>query len=459
MVDNKIIEEYYATRSANARGAACYVPFSHMFFSFNGAVHNCCFSGKQSYLGRWPENSIREIWFGGSFERLRKAIQLNDFTLGCESCGQRIMERDFENVGAKSYDHYADSAKLNRTGFPEVMEFELDNDCNLECVMCDGRFSSSIRRNREKLPSFSSPYNYEFVKQLEEFIPHLRKALFYGGEPFMVKIYFDMWATMLELNPQIEIRVQTNGTFLNQRIKAILEQGRFHINVSLDAVDKRVFEEIRVNSNFERVIGNTQYFMDYCKYKGTDFTISPSPIIQSWQEVPKLLNWANKKMVYVVYNIVSFPKSLSLRSLPSIELKRIYEELDREHIIPENPLEETNLRNYKNYISHIRHLFLQAVEQEQKQSNLSVLSDAESFFERMSKYVRAKFEPGEWAGAEEVINTEVTKILNEAELNGSYHRVVQELKKTEPEMIIKTFPHKIEFEKVKVVMSELQSSC
>jgi MoaA/NifB/PqqE/SkfB family radical SAM enzyme len=72
---------------------------------------------------------------------------------------------------------------------PKVMEFELSNECNLECVMCNGSFSSSIRKNREKLPPIISPYNDDFVNELDAFIPHLTDAKFLGGEPFMIEIY------------------------------------------------------------------------------------------------------------------------------------------------------------------------------------------------------------------------------------------------------------------------------
>ena len=44
-----------------------------------------------------------------------------------------------------------DSPKLNSSKYPSVLEFELINTCNLECVMCTGEYSSLIRAKREKL--------------------------------------------------------------------------------------------------------------------------------------------------------------------------------------------------------------------------------------------------------------------------------------------------------------------
>jgi MoaA/NifB/PqqE/SkfB family radical SAM enzyme len=48
--------------------------------------------------------------------------------------------------------------------YPSMLELELNNTCNLECVMCIGELSSSIRKNREKLPAIRSPYDEAFVE-------------------------------------------------------------------------------------------------------------------------------------------------------------------------------------------------------------------------------------------------------------------------------------------------------
>jgi MoaA/NifB/PqqE/SkfB family radical SAM enzyme len=89
--------------------------------------------------------------------------------------------------------HYFRNKLTGHINYPRVMEFELSNECNLECVMCNGYFSSSIRKNREKLPASVSPYNDQFVDELDQFIPHLTDAKFLGGEPFMIDIYLKIW--------------------------------------------------------------------------------------------------------------------------------------------------------------------------------------------------------------------------------------------------------------------------
>ena len=88
--------------------------------------------------------------------------------------------------------------------------------------MCDGWSSSLLLKKKCRLPQFPNPYDDDFITQLEEFIPHLEQAFFVGGEPFMIEIYFKIWEKIVETNPSCMISVQTNGTILNQKVKALL---------------------------------------------------------------------------------------------------------------------------------------------------------------------------------------------------------------------------------------------
>jgi hypothetical protein len=89
------IQEYNKTRIGAPHKTFCYIPSKHMFFSFNGVVQNCCYSGKQSYLGKWPDQKVREIWFGDAANRLREAMDANDFSLGCTPCLQAFLDGQY----------------------------------------------------------------------------------------------------------------------------------------------------------------------------------------------------------------------------------------------------------------------------------------------------------------------------------------------------------------------------
>lgn len=338
ILDGDIIKAYNLSRVTANNRLVCHAPFTNLNFEQTGEVRACCYNFK-NILGKWPQQSIREIWQGAQLNNLRKYINNNNFGGGCLECGRMIAAGNHQGVRARYYDEFADGFIKDKakgivskfTGgivYPKVIEFELSNTCNLECVMCNGSFSSSIRKNREKLPAIVSPYNDKFVDELEEFIPHLTDAKFLGGEPFMIDIYLKIWERMLKLNPGIRIHITTNGTFLNSRIKDLLEGLNAGIILSIDSVNKVTYEKIRVNGSFEKVMDNLEYFIDYTKRKKTFLSIASCPITYNWREMPELLQFCLQKNIILYFNAVFTPESLSLREQTADYLAEVVGYLD-----------------------------------------------------------------------------------------------------------------------------------
>lgn len=325
-LSQKVLKEYASSRSGTYKSIVCHAPFVSLNFEQNGNVRACCYNFKH-ILGTWPQNSIKDIWHGGKSEELRDYIKNNELGGGCHECGSMIQSGNHAGVRARFYDEYAPSGissavkylRHNITGgigYPKVMEFELSNRCNLECVMCNGYFSSSIRKNREKLPPLESPYNDSFVDELDEFIPHLTDAKFLGGEPFMIDIYLKIWERIRELNPNMRIHITTNGTFLTDRVKKLLEGLRAGIILSTDSVNRETYNKIRINGQFDKVMGHMEYFREYAKRKNTFISMAVCPILYNWQELPEMLEFCLEKNISLYFNAVFTPVELSLREQP-----------------------------------------------------------------------------------------------------------------------------------------------
>lgn len=336
----KVLEQYVATRSGTYKLVVCHAPFVNLNFEQNGNVRACCYNTKD-ILGTWPQQSISEIWASERAHQLRKHILENDLGGGCTECGNMIVAGNHQGVRAKYFDEYAPNNLLSRfhylrnklsqhVNYPRVMEFELSNECNLECVMCNGYFSSSIRKNREKLPPIVSPYNDRFVDELDEFIPHLTDAKFLGGEPFMIEIYLKIWERILMLNPSVRIHITTNGTFLNNRIKDLLEGLRAGIILSIDSVNEKTYNKIRINGNFKKVMENMEYLLDYTKRKRTFISMAACPIIYNWKELPHMLSFCLERNIALYFNAVFTPEELSLKEQPIEFLQEVIAHLENQ---------------------------------------------------------------------------------------------------------------------------------
>ncbi|HXH18192.1 MAG TPA: radical SAM protein [Chitinophagales bacterium] len=358
MIEPALLNDYNNSRihpagfnsSLKAYDKFCYAPFSSLYFAHEGRVLACC-ENRTHVLGTYPQNSICEIWNGAAAVELRQYISEFNLAHGCKGCDFDLKSRNFGGIKSRSFD----VARLHQRDmrYPGMMEFELENTCNLECVMCNGIFSSSIRRNREQLPPIPSPYDDEFVRQLEEFIPHLALANFFGGEPFLVEIYLKIWEKMAKLNPGMNVWVTTNGTILNNRIVQLLNRIRFNLTISIDSIEKETYEKIRVNSNFERVMENFKRFLRYTKTINSDFTVNTCPMTVNWRGLPEIVKWGNSEGFVVNIIPVRHPEELSLGSLSYNELSRIIDFYTSAEITSSDIYSERNKKNFESYIRFV----------------------------------------------------------------------------------------------------------
>jgi MoaA/NifB/PqqE/SkfB family radical SAM enzyme len=308
---------YQKNRHTGPEPKICHAPLRSIYFGFNGLSIPCCFNRNYVY-GTLPAQSVDEIIKSPLRAELQEKLKKEDFSYGCEHCLNMINTENFESVEARLYD----GLNRQKKDFPSEMIFELDNTCNLECVMCEGRFSSSILKNRDGTDYKQGPYDATFVEQLTPYLKRLEVAKFLGGEPFLIKQYYDIWEIILKVNPKCIINLQTNGTVYNQKIESLLKRGRFQIGISLDSLDKNLFESIRRPAVFETVISNIEKFHKHTLKKNCFINISTCPMIQNYKEVPQIVNYCNSKEFFIYFNTV-YTNHFNLQELNSAELKAI----------------------------------------------------------------------------------------------------------------------------------------
>jgi MoaA/NifB/PqqE/SkfB family radical SAM enzyme len=360
------IDEYNKNREKKKTTAICHAPSTNMYFSQNGEVKVCCHN-TEFVAGKYPEQTIKEIWNSQNVTLMRQDMANYKLGKGCEVCTADLSKKHFKEVRAKHFDHIP-----SHPAFPTQMEFLLTNTCNLECVMCKGEFSSSIRKNIEKLPPIPNVYDDKFIEELEEFIPYLHETRFSGsGEAFLIDANYKIWEKIIELNPSCKIMVQTNGTVLNNRVKDILSRGNFHIGVSLDSLKKEVFEEIRPNSKFERVLENIYFFNEYCQKNKRRFNISTCVMRQNWEEMPDFINFSNKLNAVQTFHKVWFPRKYALFNLSSAELEKIHLHLSSFDFISKTFLEKLNREHYKYFQDSVNEWFREAVDMERKKNEFT----------------------------------------------------------------------------------------
>lgn len=370
MLNKYHIKQYNSSLNRKGLKRICYAPYTSLRFSQSGNIISCCYN-RGYILGKYPENTIKEVWNSKELKKLKKNLKKNNFDLGCDICKDRILNKTFTFTGALHYDYLHHYYKSK---YPAMLDFEISNTCNLECVMCTGENSSSIRTNRENLSCLSPIYDNNFIKQLEEFIPHIKEARFSGGEPFLIKMYYEIWELIIRLNPKAKITILTNSTILNEKIKDILHKGNFNITVSIDSLTKSTYEKIRLKSSFDNVIENTKYFYEYSKKNGNPFFINLCPMPYNWKEIPEIIKICNSKNIKLIFHTILFPPKESLWALSSKELVEIANFYDSFDFIANSEIEFFNYSNFLNLKEQIKTWHSESIDREIKNKLLSSLS-------------------------------------------------------------------------------------
>jgi MoaA/NifB/PqqE/SkfB family radical SAM enzyme len=320
---------YDATRDFSGKKfrSACYAPFTSLYFDTYGGVRVCCHNVAH-LVGDISKDTIDSIWTGKSIRTLRKAIACYDFSCGCQFCEWRLSLGSFSSLTMKGWDQFAIKARSPK--WPQMMEFSISNTCNLECVMCAGYASSAIRANREKLPPLAKAYHDAFFIQLEKYLPHLHRAKFLGGEPFLQRECFRIWEAMIRQGLRIPCHATTNGTQWNATVERILSKLPFELAISMDGFTKRTVESIRIHVVYETLLANFRAFHAYARENKTGISLTFCLMRQNWRELGEFCAFADEWDCPVFVNTVKRPPECSLFTLSANDLKQIVEEMEKE---------------------------------------------------------------------------------------------------------------------------------
>ena len=394
-LSSKLIGEYNASRGKPGSRHICHAPFTNMYFNVHGDCAPCwlTFIEPDSY----PQKSIHDIWFGEKYQQLRDHLLNYDLTHKCNVCLKNLQGGNYTSVLAKAYD-------VNEPArYPSMLELELSNTCNLECVMCIGELSSSIRKNRERLPAIKNAYDDNFVQQLEEFIPHLKELRFNGGEPFLINAVFKIFEKVEKLNPNLKIVIATNGTVVNYKVKEWLGKLNIHINFSLDSLTPDIYETIRVNAHFDRVMENFKFYHEYTRTNNRTMCLMVNPMRNNWHEMPEFIRFVNKYNINIWFNTIHRPIDWAIWSLPHAQLQQIHQQLSGivfSSSDKASPLSAYNISIYNNLVRvQIKNWVTEALQREQSEIPVNDALTEENarvlFDKKMYDFVYNTFNEGE----------------------------------------------------------------
>lgn len=277
-------------------------------------------------LGNVATSTLRELWHGPVAQDLRRRFRDGEWGVGCHVCSWQADTGSSEQAFARIYDELP--LPDGEPEWPVHLELALSNRCNLQCIMCSGAQSSSIRRHREHFPALAGAYPDRFFDELVEVLPHLREVKFLGGEPFLIHEHQRVFELMIAGGLETPIHVTTNGTIWNSRVERVLEHLPTSLAVSMDGIRPETVAKVREGAELSRILTNLDRFQRYTRERGTYLAVTYCLLTENWEEFGDFLAFADERDLDVFVNTVTTPATLSLYRLPRPQLAEVVARLE-----------------------------------------------------------------------------------------------------------------------------------
>ena len=155
------------------------------------------------------------------------------------------------------YDVYPKTKELD--DYPPCLQIEPTSICNFRCVFCFQTDPLLTQRKHGHAGQISLDLFKQIVDQIEGHIEFVTMAS--RGEPLMTKGIEEMLA--YASGKFLGLKMNTNATFLDEKkAHAILQAEPNTLVFSADAADAATYAQLRVNGDFDRVMGNIRRFKE-----------------------------------------------------------------------------------------------------------------------------------------------------------------------------------------------------
>ena len=204
------------------------------------------------------------------------------------------------------------------------LRLSVTDRCDLRCVYC-------MKEKMTFLPKSEILTLEELERLCDNFIEMgVKKIRITGGEPLVRK---DIIKLIKKINSKKnhtgleEITLTTNGTLLKYYAKDLKLNGINRINVSLDTINNKKYNEITRFGNLNKVIeGIKEAIKNNIKIKINTVAIKNF----NENELEELIIWANKLNIDITFiEVMPMEETDTSRHLQFISLEKVYQNLNK----------------------------------------------------------------------------------------------------------------------------------
>lgn len=240
----------------------CTLPWMGVYIQPDGGVKNCAIT--KEFLGNINDTPLVDILHGTANQKIKQDMLNNVMHPRCGHCHTLEKNQKFSPDAVSNRIWYLKTLVTRDLNFFDqtenyklrMLDLRWKNTCNYACLYC-GPDLSSAWANELNLPQRISDealqQSLDYIYKNIESVEHVYLA---GGEPLLIKENLTLLNRIYEFNPDMDIRINTNLSIINNDIYNMLKQFKnVHWTVSVDGVGKE-FEYVRYGGNWDKFVQN-----------------------------------------------------------------------------------------------------------------------------------------------------------------------------------------------------------
>ena len=337
----------------------CVLPWISQYVTQDNKVNPCCYISTDTALGNANNETLEDIWNNKNTRQLRLDMLEGKELEACKTCYlkdqkykgdtartayNRDFIQEFPSVLSTNNDGSLEKFKI------KLLNYKPNNLCNLQCRMCQTKFSSSLY-SVEKLLGMTVPdkafvaSNPDLLEQYFKHIDHLNQIIFEGGEPLMMKETYDFVEKLDEKKRHdIKLMYITNMTYSGLGSRDIFKLWQNFKNIivfaSLDAEYDRALYLRPGSYTWDKIVDFTKQI----KQKRPDifFNVQSTITILNALHMPDFhRNWVEQGLIDAdqwIVNLLTNKQYLRVTTAPEY-LKDLIREKFQKHVEWLRPLD------------------------------------------------------------------------------------------------------------------------
>ena len=244
----------------------CVLPWTGFELEPNGVVKNCIIS--KETIGNIHQNSIEDILQSKKNLEIKAQMLNKEFPNNCTGCYFQEKDRttSFESISSRLYYAKELGPHINNKLLDKKDNFDLShvdlrwtNHCNQACVYCYPEYSSKWATELGKTIKSDKQAKDQVKKYVFKNIKKLKNIYLAGGEPLLINENREFLKLLLEKNPNVTLRVNTNLSSTKTGVFELLCKFKnVHWTVSVESTDKE-YEYIRYHGSWKDFIKNLKH--------------------------------------------------------------------------------------------------------------------------------------------------------------------------------------------------------